>query len=177
MVLPWMYVRAMLALISLFSLCTFGWGTYWQIAGQAETNQEMKQVARHIKEASALTAVTIDRMKPLQETAAMLGTMNGGLTATAQLLTEMNRGLASVTNSERLIVTNLTALNGSIASTGDALQQVSGINLQLAASTGSLRSQVESEHRLMARMNSLSDTSVAEMRNLNRKIAVLRALP
>jgi hypothetical protein len=164
-------------LVSILALAVFGWGTYSQIKGQAETNKEMKKVAQNIKKADALTAVTVQRLQPLSETAATLKTMNGGLSATASLLTKMNGGLGSVTKGEQVIIQNLTALNGTTNGVLAQLQAVSTGSGKMVGSTGKMHGQVQNELNSMRGLNSLTDESIAELRKLNKKFSLLRSLP
>ncbi|WP_047150768.1 hypothetical protein [Aneurinibacillus tyrosinisolvens] len=164
-------------LVSVLSLAVFGWGTYNQIKGQAETNKEMKKVAQNIKKADALTSITVQSLQPLEETAKTIQTMNGGLTTTARLLTEMNIGLGSVTKGEQVIIQNLTALNGTTNGVLSQLQAVSTGSGKLVGSTGKMQGQVQSESASMQGLNGLTDESIAEMRKLNKKFSLLRSLP
>ncbi len=175
--MTYVLLRTVITLISLSALLAFGWGTYQQIKGQAETNKEMKRVAENIKKANALTATTVQSMKPLVETAAYLQKMNEGLSATGQLLTEMNRGLAGVTKSERSIIFNLAALNHSIGSTQSEIKRVSLENSKLVGFTRNMKTQVQTEYGSMQKLNLLTDTSVEELGKLNEKFRVLRVLP
>jgi|GEM_PF-2111959 len=175
--MTYILIRTGLMLVSLAAVLVFCGGTYQQIKGQAKTNEEMKRVAENIRKANDLTTTTVQRMQPLVRTATALKNMNAGLTSTAQLLTEMNQGLHRVTNSERKIIANLTALNSTISSTSSEIKQVSAKNGQLVQFTGLMGRQVRTEYGSMKQMNRLTSTSIAEMQKLNRKFSILRVLP
>jgi hypothetical protein len=170
-------LKAAIFLVSVLALIVVGWGTYNQIKGQAETNKEMKRVALSVKKANELTGVTVQRLSPLSETAATLRTMNSGLTKTGSLLTEMNAGIGSVANSERTIIKNLTALNQTTSGVLDQLKNVSAGSGNLVSGTGKMGSQVQQEANSMGGLNGLTDESIAQLRKLNQKFSLLRALP
>lgn len=172
-----LFFRWGVPLISLAALCVFGWGTYLQIKGQGETNQEMRRVAESVQKANELTSITAKSLQPLVETAKTMQAMNRDLAATGQLLKEMNDGLARVTSSERRIVANLTALNQSIGATQEEIGRVSQFNGQLVSLFTQMKGQVRQERGSVHKMNGLTMTSIGELRKLNEKFAVLRALP
>ncbi|MFC4077733.1 hypothetical protein [Salinithrix halophila] len=172
-----MITKGLILLINLLLLSFTIWGTIQQIATQKETNRVMAQVHDNIRLAGKLTADTNQKLKPLQATAESIEEMNTKLSRTNGKLQKMNGSLSRVVESEGKIVKGLDSLNGNTALVITQLNALKAQNEELIAPSSRVAGQTQQEHATLERLYSLTGTSIRELATVNRKFAVLGALP
>lgn len=169
--------KAWLLIINFTLFGLFGWGTYQQITNQQATNQVMIEVHQNVKQAHQLTKVTNQQLTPLRQTTSTIENMNNKLTDTEMMLTAMNGSIERVTVSEQKIVDGLDRLNGHTGTVLQQLNTLSSSNQKLVPLATTVASQTSTENDILTKLSQLTNISIQELAELNKKFKWLSYLP
>ncbi|MFC7439768.1 hypothetical protein [Laceyella putida] len=170
-------LKGVLLMVNLLLLALFGWGTVQQIKNQQATNQVMREVAHNVELTKQLTEETNRQLAPLRETSATIEAMNAKLAGTEGKLQNMNRSVDRVIASEQKIIDGLDRLNGSTRTVVGQLETLARQNERLVPTAAGVSSQTAEENRYIQSLSGLTNTSIAELSELNRKFKWLSYLP
>jgi hypothetical protein len=155
----------------------FAYSLAQQTLIQGQMNHTMTVIDSSLAKTGTVVAATSTTLQPLVDTTRALAQIETAEEHAADSLASMNNHLAQTAEGEKKIIAGLGSLNEVTSGVGGQLAdlgQVTGNLLQAGADSKTQAAQIADG---VAALNGMTDTSIAELKRLNDKLAALRLLP
>lgn len=166
-----------LVLLGTLGAGTFGYSLLQQTNIQGNINKAMEVINKSIVSTGGLVQQTSQALEPLYDTTKGLAGIQQREEQVVQHLTGMNKSLEVIGQSESGIVAGLDSLNQVTAATSGALTKMGQANASIYAASSTSSQQSGREAAIVAELNNLTRISIAQLREMNEKLSLLRKLP
>ncbi|MBX6353291.1 MAG: hypothetical protein IRZ10_08120 [Thermoflavifilum sp.] len=170
-------ISAMLWLAGLAGAGMFGYSLTQQTAIQLQMNQTMKQINQSIATSKKLTQQTSVILQPLVGTTEALAGIEQLETQSLSDIESMNNHLRDIAKGEQGIITGLDHLNVVTDQARTGLIRLASLNGQLLDANQQTASMAAEEATRVSQLNSMTETTIAQMHQLNQKFAALKMVP
>lgn len=171
------WLNVLLLLGGVLGAGTFGYSLVQQTAIQSQMNHTMMLINGSIVSTGAVVRQTSQTLQPLVETTQALATIEQQEEQTVTALHAMNQHLANTAVSEKGLITVLDALNHVTEGMSRHISNMEQVNNSLLSLGSQSVSQAQREAQQVGTLNSLTQTSITELRTINQKLYPLRVLP
>jgi hypothetical protein len=169
--------KHLIELGTLAALAVVVYGLYNMTITQGQTNDVVDQVIQDMKVTRQLTIETNNELTPLSEATAKLAHLNELVNQVLPQLHAATQSLNDLADKETKIVSVVTALNSDTGAVVNDLKTVTDLNNTLLSLNTTSADGAYAELGKINNLNQLSDVSIAQLRELNKKFALLGSLP
>jgi hypothetical protein len=166
-----------LIVLGVIGIGLFGYSLTQQTAIQRQMNGTMAEINQSILTTGHVVAQTGVVLQPLDATTTALASIEKSEQATTASLAAMNSHLKNIGNTEQQIISNLDVLNGVTGQVKSTLVDMQSVGNQLYTFSDTSLQQATQEAAAVGDLNRMTDTSIAELHQLNSKLSALRLLP
>lgn len=156
---------------------TFGYSLMQQTSLQGQINEAMQVINQSIESTGVIVKKTSEALDPLNETTSSLAEIAQQEEQVVQHITAMNASLELIAKSETGIIAGLDSLNQVTQAASHALGGMSQMNAGIMQSSSLSARQGNQEAGQVGELNRLTQHSIAQMKDLNDKLYLLRQLP
>jgi hypothetical protein len=171
------FTSGVLLLTGLAGAGMFGYSLTQQTAIQMQMNLTMKQINESITTTRELTKQTSVILQPLVGTTEALAAIEKLEEESLSDIESMNGHLRDIAKGEQGIIQGLDRLNVVTDQARTGLIHLSSMNDQLLAANRQTLQMAQQEASHVSQLNHMTDTTISQMHQLNRKFAVLKLLP
>lgn len=166
-----------LVLSGMLGAGTFGYSLVQQTSLQSQINSAMQVINQSIETTGTIVKKTSETLDPLTETTTSLATIAQQEEQVVQHISAMNASLELIAKSETGIIAGLDSLNQVTQSASDALYGMSQVNGSISQASSMSARQGNQEAGQVGQLNGLTQNSIAQLKELNDKLYLLRQMP
>lgn len=163
--------------LGVIGLGVFGYSLTQQTAIQRQMNDTMAAINQSILTTGQVVAQTSTVLQPLDATTHALASIESSEQATTSNLASMNVSLRNTGRTEQQIITALDGLNRTTGQVSTDLTDMQSVGNQLYSVSETSLHQATQEANSVGSLNRMTDTSIAQLHQLNSKLSALRLLP
>lgn len=155
----------------------FGYSLTQQTNIQLQMEHTMTAVNQSVVQTSTVVGRTTGALKPLLGTTSALASTEVKEQSTVSALQSMNAKLQATANVESSILLHLGQLNQTTRTVSHSLSTLNAVNSQVLQASRASSGQGQTEASQVGQLNSMTNTSIFQLQQINHRLSALSLLP